>query len=270
MSLLKHLTEFGGMTPYDSFKSAIAFLKKNKDCSLHIPLGRYIFSGDASKLMQSAVMRGNTANTDRFNRGLSLIGVDDANIEGNGAQLVSDGFVQLIYLKDCSNITISNLKIDHLRKPFSIGRVSSCLDNGNGITELLINFSEEFALNLNTPVKEIFINNNGNTRRIKKIDFSIIDNFSAKLYVKSNEDWLGAKICVIHCSGLLPTIKLENCRNITFKNIKVLSSAGAALSAENCDSLVLSGLEIVPPLEDMQPSNYPILTNCTNITEREK
>ena len=266
MKTVKHLAEFGGTTHFDAFKAAVAFLKKNSGSTLEIPPKTYTLSGGISKKLQSAVMTGKEYSADMFNRGISVTGLKDCEIRGNGAVILADGFMQTLYLRDCKNIVISDLKLGFVRPPYSVGTVISCEDKKD-TSSLKIDFGLKFPLNEKSPVKRAFMITEGNETAIKTENLKITSAFGAELEIKHDADYLGAVVCVIHAENLLDTIRIENCKNIALKNVTVFAGSGRAIYAQNTDGLDISTALFIPPIGEQRCLSRQDITliNCKNI-----
>ena len=95
---------------------------------MKIPAGKYILRDEKAKKLQADVMAGKLGNNpekEMFNPkapytvGLDFSGVRNAVIDGQGAELIVDGFMETLSISNCENVTIRGLSIDHLRKPYS-------------------------------------------------------------------------------------------------------------------------------------------------------
>lgn len=247
MKAQKHLAEFGGMTHYEAFKAASAFLKKNPYTALEIPPKRYVLSGDKSKKLQSSIMTSGSCSDITFNRGISLISAKSCEIKGNGAEIITDGFMQALYIRDCEDIVISDLKFSSARPAYSVGKVVSCKGDGK-MSILKVDFGMNFPLNINSPITSASISLNDKICEIDISSVKITSNFSAELCLPDFEDYLGSKVCIVHTDNLLDTIRIYNCKNIRFDNITVTLGSGLTLSAENCDDLDISGIIFEPPI----------------------
>lgn len=247
MEQIKQLTEFSGNTPYELFKSASNFLRKTPGSSLNIPNNRYVISTASSKKLQSAVMSGafgqypksDDAPPFQFNRGICFNNLKDIKIHGNSSTIISDGFLQTLYMKQCRNVVIEDLVFDMSRRPYSCGTVVACSDRPGNV-ETQIQFDADSPININTPIVCFSFSDLGDGVSFPVSKFSIIDSFSATVNFDLNPgDILGYRFKAAHTGSLLPCIRIEECENIMLQNITILSAPGDGISTDSKNSLTI-------------------------------
>ncbi len=263
--MFKHLAEFGGADNREAFKAAAAFLRKNSGYTLEIPQNEYVISSDHAKRLQSAVMTGKLSSPpDKFNRAISFSGIKNAVIRGNGAVISGGGITELLHLKDCENIELCDLSLKLSRPLFSTGIIESCRDTSR-FASVTIHLDDYCPVNLTTPIVSACAASDEGYIDLDAKSIKIIDNYTAEANICAPDfDLLGAKICICHACRLLPAIHIENCKSITFSNVRVLSSAGDALLIENSRDISLLGFSFAPPFE-----NCRLLTGDAVVTNKE-
>lgn len=236
------MTEFGGTTHFEMFKTACAFLKKKSDCVLFVPYGRYSFSTPDAKKLQHDIMNGISVLDDfHFSRGIVISDTENVKIDGNGSCLVTDGFMQTLYISRCKNLEISNFRFDCARKPYSIGSVTNVTDY-HDYTSALVTLDQSNPINPETPINKIELTDLVFSRTPEIFDCEIIDNFHLTFKLKGMWDVLGAKCNVTHIGNLLPVIRIENCENVTLRNIIFCTEHCDTVSTENVSGLVLENV----------------------------
>ncbi len=246
--MFKHLAEFGGANNRETFKAATAFLRKNSGYTLEIPQNEYLISSDQAKRLQSAVMTGKLISTpEKFNRATSFVGVKDTVIRGNGSVISCGGITEILHLKNCENITVSDLTLRLSRPIFSTGTIEFCTDN-SGLTTAVVRLDDECPVNITTPIVYACVAAEEFCFEPDVNNIKITGPYSAQMQLSAlNYDLLGAKVGIAHAQKLLPAIHIENCKNITLSNVKVLSSAGDGLLLENSENIILNGFSFSSP-----------------------
>lgn len=69
-----------------------------------------------------------------YSTGLSLRGLRNVKINAADALFWVDGFMEPVGIRGCENLTLSGLKIDHKRKPYSAGKITE-IDKKNKTEE---------------------------------------------------------------------------------------------------------------------------------------
>ena len=110
-----HLSEFHSGDDMAAFASAMEYLRAHPGTALVIEPGTYTLTGELAKSAMASVINGDWgANPQRimfhpkyeYDRGISFDGVKNCRVEGYGATLMVDGFMEPISLVNCENIEL--------------------------------------------------------------------------------------------------------------------------------------------------------------------
>ena len=72
----------------------------------------------------------------RYDRGLDFSGHISSRIIADGVTLMIDGFMEPVSVRDCSGVEIVGLTIDHVRKPYTKGRINLFVDDARTATRI--------------------------------------------------------------------------------------------------------------------------------------
>ena len=134
----------------------MAWLRKNPDSELYIPHGIYEISGEDERKLYYDVIAGKYGDNPQpylfrrdfsYTRALDFDGQIGSRVIADGVTLLFDGFFEPISLRNCRNISINGLTIDHRRKPYSRGCILSAELDECGDGELLVRFAAAYLQN---------------------------------------------------------------------------------------------------------------------------
>ena len=264
-----NLHEFRYKTLKEKLNAAGDFLREHPGSTLVIDPGDYILTSERSREIQTSVMNGEYGANPQlvmfkpdfpYDRGLDLDGVRGCRIEAYGVRFIVDGFMETVSIRNCKNVEILGLTIDHKRKPFSRGTVTEL--NGDRIT---VRFSDKYPITDKMPHMRACICNSSFTRFEKSVELSDMQyvndrkvTFAAK---GLPEGVVGREIYLWHTFHFRPAFLLENAVNTHLKDITVHSHPGMGITAHDSKDIFFERLKVVPSEGEAMSAN----TDATHI-----
>ena len=126
------LTEFRSGSDTETFAHAAEFCRTHPGTTLTIPAGTYVITDPLARAAMEHVMKGDWGSNPQrvmFNPhyayacGFDLSGARDVTVSAYGAVMMIDGFMEPVTIAGCENVELCGLTVDHVRKPFSEGKV---------------------------------------------------------------------------------------------------------------------------------------------------
>jgi len=268
------LNEFHGNSDVELLRNAIKYLKENPGTQLTIPPRKYVlYDEDAHKLQQNIMNGelGNNTETIVFNKdfkykiGLDFSGVSYATIEAYGVTLMVDGFMEPISLQNCDNIIVKGLTIDHVRKPYSKGKI---VDFGTDHTD--ISFEGQTCITERMPSERISIIGR-ESKYIEKIFSSKekiqISKNIIRFYGFSAKGHMGDEAYVWHTYHFRPAILIYESKDIKLIDVTINSQPGMGIVGHRSHNILLKGLKVVPSIGEKMSTNTDAthFTSCTGL-----
>lgn len=152
------LSQFKGADDRERFAAALSYMRERPGMTLFVEPGEYVITTPlARETMNNAITGKFGTNPEdvmfkpdfRYDRGLDFSGHISSRIIADGVTLMIDGFMEPVSVRDCSGVEIVGLTIDHVRKPYTKGRIISwtTLDRDENTAEILVDFPENFPIN---------------------------------------------------------------------------------------------------------------------------
>ena len=202
-----------------------------------------------------------------FDIGFLLSGINNCTINAEGAFFMVDGFMEPLSIRNCENLTVKGLTIDHLRKPYSFGKVTkiSEIDSKNNIV-VTVKLDKTTPIKEKTPInlRHIFYdidNDKVIKAKIHKASFVNEHEISVKMPY-SPEVKLGNEFYTIHTYHSRPAILIENCENITLKDVTIHSQPGMGIVGNRSENVSLLNLKVIPS----ENQHFSTNTDATHFT----
>ena len=257
-------------------KKAVEAIRSGRIGRLKFAPGRYDFWPDCSFEKHCYVSN----NDDGVKRIAFLLeGVENLEIDGNGADFVFHGFLVPFVLDRCRDITLRHFSVDYARPFHSEGEIISVSRD-----DLTVRFSEEFPFIIENG--ELIFVDERNIRypwgRLLEFDpikrepaFMALDYWSRSFITKGlipadekgsflpslqGED-LGDRKVRIKVPGIkatignimvfgpdhrqVPAVFLEECQNTSFSAVAIHHAGAMAFIAQRCDSVALENCSVI-------------------------
>lgn len=242
-----NLSDFKGSDDLARFASALDFMKDHPGTTLFVEPGVYNITTELARETQKKVMNGEFGSNPEpvmfnpkfeYSRGLDFYGHDSSRIEAYGVTFMIDGFMEPISIRNCKNIEICGLTIDHVRKPYSRATVTKLYTDDCGVSKIDAVFSENFPITPNMPVIRDVVYNT-HTCRFEPPkglnDFEFIDEFHARFSTNYGEEIVGNELYIWHTFHSRPAVLIEEAENTVLKDITVHSHPGNGYYRSACD-----------------------------------
>lgn len=247
------LSVFHGNNDTQTLRNAVEYLRENPGTKLVIPPGEYCLTDPKAVALQAAVMEGRYgANPEsylfspacNFATGLNLDGLSDVEISAAGAVLMVDGFMETISIKNCNNLALKGVTIDHRRKPYTKGIIVA---SGEGYTDVELLDLEYASTSMPSPRIAIF---GKETRRFEKVTASDqkqwISESIMRFFGFSCQEYIGCEIYIWHSFHFRPAIHLYESKNILLEDVTIHSHPGMGIVGHRSADILLKRLKVVP------------------------
>jgi len=185
-------------------------------------------------------------------RGIDLTGARDVCIDGQGATLLFDGFMENFTLARCKNVTLKNITIDLARKAYSKGVVM-----GYGVNHTDADFDEQSMLCEAMPTLRIPVYGKGEGRftviksagRVKRLGGN------AYRFTGMRHEGIGDEIYLTHSYHFRPSILIYEAENTTLENVCIHSHCSMGVVGHRSRDILLKGLRVVPSPGEAMSTN---------------
>lgn len=263
MSSTVCLSSFTGENDTALFASAMAYLREHPNTTLVVEPRTYEITTPLARKTMEDVLSGAYGDnpepamfspTFAYSCGVSLEGQSGTTLLAHGATLMVDGFMEPLTLKNCENVTVKGLTIDHKRKPYSLGVIESVKwrSKAKGTGSFLVRFGDEYPTNKNIPMPRRLVHDPYASRCAHYGEWSITkreflgDN--CWLFHFKGVDWepVGLELYIWHTFHSRPGILIENANNTVLEDVTILSQPGMGVVAHRSTDIRISGMRVVP------------------------
>ncbi len=254
-----YLNEFEGHSDVDKFKKAIEYLRENAGTELIVPPGDYDITSELAIRAMKNVMDGNWgANPQKimfnpkyeYTKGIHMDGLKSCVVSAYGARLHVNGFMEPISITNCTGLEVRGFTIDHVRKPFSRGKVTDIsAADADGNRTAVIEFDEDSTINEHTPMLRYFFYDTSRERNIyaKVCSHEYVNDHCVRAVLQNADEIVpGTLYYITHTYHSRPGILIENSRDIRLKDVTIHNQPGMGVVGNRCENITLSGLSVVP------------------------
>lgn len=288
MSNTVNLSRFTGENDTALFENAMAYLREHPGATLIVEPRVYEITTTLARKTMDDVLSGTYGDnpessmfspTFAYSSGISLEGQSGTTILAHGAAILVDGFMEPLTLKNCENITVKGLSIDHKRKPYSMGMIESvrwhCRTAGTG--SMIVRFGDEYPTNENIPVPRYMLYDPYAGRcvhygswRITKREF-LGDNCWKFSFKDVKWELKGLELYIWHTFHSRPAILIENAKNTVLEDVTLHSQPGMGIVAHRSEDIHINRLRVVPtPGSHMSTNTDAVhVTSCKGLVRIE-
>ncbi len=269
------LSDFKRENDTETFATAMNYMKEHPKTTLIVEPGIYNITTEQARAAQTAVMNGDFGdnpektmfNPDyKYSRGISFECQKGSTIIAYGVTLIIDGFMEPISITDCEDIEIQGLTIDHKRKPYSKGIVTTISEpDENGTCKYVVKLNKSCPITERTPLnlRCAFFNSSEYQVIRAKPKAEFVSEYEILLSMQKNDlIHVGTEYYTIHTYHSRPAILLERCKNISLTNVTIHSQPGMGIVGNRSENVLLSGLSVIPSAGDRWSTN----TDATHFT----
>ncbi len=233
---------------------ACDYLRAHAGATLFIPPGEYLLEDARAQEVRRAVMAGEYgANPEPvmfnpefiYSRGFDLDGCRDVTISAYGVTLLVDGFMEPVSLRNCRNVSLCGLTIDHTRKPFSKGTIA---DGGDGY--FIVRYDEAYPFSIQAASPRIMAYS-PTTKRYE--DISIREDggeelapFTVRYPGEFKPEMIGWEVYLIHSLHSRPAVLISHAQNISLTDVTIHSQPGMGIVGFKSSDIRINRLAIVP------------------------
>ncbi len=264
------LTDFAGDSTLAVFAAAARYCREHPGTTLRIPPGRYVLRDEAAVRLMEDALAGRLGENPQerifthdfpYARGFALRGCENVTVEGRGAWLVSDGWMEPVTVEDSRHVTLRGLTLDCLRKPYSVGRVIREDEGGYDVL-----FDARYPVSAATPAPRIhaylwergrFSGEGWECTQRQAVAPQVIRFMGEKPF-----PLLGHTLIVWHGFHFRPGIFLNESNNVLVEDVTIHSQPGMGVIGHRCENLRFRGLRIVPEAGELLSTN----TDATHFT----
>lgn len=265
-----NLMDFAGEDTLSTFQNALQYCRENPHTTLLVPPGRYVVRDEAAVRLMHDAMNGKMGNNPQehifthyfpYARCIDFSGCEDITLEGYGAWIVCDGWMEPVSIENCRNVTIKGLTIDYLRKPYSVGTVISDDEDFYDVR-----FDEKYPVTATMPSPRIyaclkdkarFSSAGWDCEKKEQLALQVI-----RFYGEKPQNLLGQTVCVWHSFHFRPTIFIHQAINTKLHEVTIHSQPGMGIVGHRSENIHAEGLRIVPEAGEVLSTN----TDATHFT----
>jgi hypothetical protein len=254
------LSDFNAATDTLRFAAAMDYLRAHPGSELTIEPGVYRLTSDLARKAMQAVLSGEWGENPQsvmfspsyqYTRGISFDGQKGSRIRAYGVTLLVEGFMEPISLINCSDIEICGLTIDHLRKPYSFGRICALSEqSAEGVRCCTVELDESCPVGPKTPLnlRHIFFDPQEHRKipaQVRRVDY--VDPRHVTVTASQGEALrCGQEFYTVHTFHARPAILIENAKEIRLRDVTIHSQPGMGIVGNRSEDILLSGVRVVP------------------------
>jgi hypothetical protein len=278
MERIVNLESYEGADARARLAAALEDARQSPGTTLIIPAGEYIISTPLAQKTRDDVISGRHGENPEddlfspdfaFDAGLSLAGHDGTTVRAYGATLMIDGFMEPVCLKNCRNIRIEGLTIDHVRKPYSRGTIEryQVEDEEERTGYIVVRFADAFPVDEKTIMPRYCAYDAQTGRfnldmRVQKREYLGDQRVRFTMHRMPQRDLQGQEFYVWHSFHYRPGILIEEAKNITLKDVTIHSQPGMGIVGHRSENILLDALAVVPSAGEHLSTN----TDATHFT----
>ena len=265
-----YLSDYPGGDDRERIAAALDDARRVPGTTLVVEPGEYRITTPRSREIRRALMCGEYGSDPErvmftpdfpYDRGIDLSGHVGTVVDGTGARLMIDGFMEDISIRDCEGVRVRGFEIDNVRKPYTKAVIESVGDKA-------VKARLSQPITDKTPVVRTCIYSFELGRFIPEIcdvdSVASVDGEVAAIKLKGDSSRVskGDEIYLCHTFHFRPSVLIEDAKNITVENVTVHSHSGMGLTAFHGEDITLDGFRVVPAVGEHFSTN----TDATHFT----
>lgn len=288
MSNTVYLSHFTGENDTALFENAMAYLRAHPNATLIVEPRVYEITTSLARKTMDDVLSGAYGNNPEpamfspdfaYSRGVSLEGQSGTTVLAHGATLLVDGFMEPLSVRDCENVTVKGLTIDHKRKPYSMGVIESARrhSRAKGTGTFIVRFKDEYPTNANIPMPRRMLYDPYASRCVHYGEWSV----TKREYLGDNRwkftfkdvywELKGLELYIWHTFHSRPAILIENAKNTLLEDITIHSQPGMGVVAHRSENIHINRMHVVPSAGSHMSTNTDAvhITSCKGLVRIE-
>lgn len=246
------------------FAAAMAYCREHEGTTLIVPPGEYTLTSTLARETQRKVMAGEYGDNPQrimfnpnfeYTRGISFAGQTGTTLIGYGVTLMADGFLEPVSVRDCADVTVKGITVDHARKPYSKGEIIAAEKRRDGNFDVTVRLDADCPIQEKSPIslRYVFYSKHTNLYFTPSAsDISVKDRYTIHLVTptdrveETGECYIGMEYYTVHTYHSRPAILIEYAKNIRLEDVTVHSQPGMGIVGNRSEDVVIHGLSVVP------------------------
>lgn len=266
------------------FAEAMAYCREHEGTTLIVPPGEYILTSALARETQAKVMAGEFGGNPQptmfnpkfdYTRGISFAGQKGTTLVGYGVTLMVDGFMEPVSVRDCEDITVQGITIDHKRKPYSRGIVTSVTKRAeDSDCDVIIRLDEDCPMEKDTPRRLRYVLYSSHTNLYFDPPMGAVDvvdshtlraSMGIDAVKETGESLVGMEFYTVHTYHSRPAILIEKAKNTHLVDVTIHSQPGMGIVGNRSEDILITRLNVVPSVGHHFSTNTDA-THFTSIT----
>lgn len=257
-----------------AYGKASAYLRAHPNADFMIPAESYRITTPLAREAMAHVLNGDWGENPqkvmfnphyRYDCGFSFAGQRGTAVYADHATFLVDGFMEPVTIADCADVTLRGLTIDHLRKPYAFGTVTSLAEPADGWRDCVIRLDDACPITEKSPIRLRygFFDPETRANRYAAAEPPVyVDALHLKTRVQGDSVHLGDAFCTVHTFHARPGILIERAKNVHLIDVTIHSQPGMGIVGNRSEDVVIEGLSVVPSQGHFWSSN----TDATHFT----
>ena len=237
-----------------ALRSAAEYCRTHPGTTLIIPPGIYRLRDAKAEQLENEVLEGKMGGNPEkviftpyypYVRGLDFEGADSITIEGSGATLLCEGWMEPLSIVGCRNFTVRGLTIDYKRKPFSQGIVQQINENS-----FVVRFDDKRIITNEIPITRITLWDNEISGFYAEPFYfpkrKLLGNNLVEFEGQLPRRMLGASLAALHSFHFRPAIFIGNSNYTVIDKVTIHSQPGMGIVGFDSADIMMRGLSVTP------------------------
>lgn len=260
------LSSFTGADDRARFAAALDYLKAKPGTTLIVEPGIYNITSERARWAQKSVMNGEFGSNPEpvmfspgyvYDIGLDFNGHKNSTVEGYGATLMIDGFMENISIRNCSGVTVRGFTMDHKRKPYSKGIIRALRKEGDEMIAS-VDFADEITPKM--PSTRSVVYSRSRERFIPDIagvgGYRYVDEHHCEFPVHGmDESNIGDEVYIWHTFHSRPAIMVLDAVNTLIEDVTIHSHPGMGITAQHGTNITVNRLRVIPSVGEHLSTN---------------
>lgn len=265
--MLKHITEFTGTDDAALLRAGVKWLTENPGSTLVLEPRKYLIHDDFAHQLQYDVMHGKYGINPEpimFHRdfpysiGLNFSGAENVTLDGAGAEILTDGFMETVSVQFCKGVTLKNLTFDLERRAYSRGFIIGAGKDGeDSWSDIYFPEQELITAEMSSercyvwqPSKQRFVNRWG-----RASDKELIAPGTLRFHRFDLSGYVGDELYVWHTYHYRPTMMVYQAEDTTIQDVTVHCNGGMAVVGHRSKNVLMKRLKVVPAPGEAMSTN---------------
>jgi lysophospholipase L1-like esterase len=241
-------------------REAVGFARTHPGTTLKFPPGVYRLRDEQAVKLMEDIMSGRIEATTIFKpyypyvKGLDFTGASDLMIDGAGATLLCEGWMEPLSFTRCRDVTIRGLTIDYDRKPNSVGTITEIQPDAYEAS-----FDPHYPLSATMPLCRVTYWDPVARRVLGPVQYfpkyDLIGPNRLRVHAKIPAEFKGYRVVAIHTLHFRPAVLLLDSAQMTIEDVTIHAQPGMGIVGQHSEDLTMRGVRIVPAAGDVVSTN---------------